>query len=132
MYKYDSQTETLASLPDLRWDGKAMPINIQSLMIVGDDLWIGNFDGSIYVLDRRTGTIKDRLKLPFSFPVDMITTGKGNILVATTVGLLEYAPGKGVDGTSFRNVEGISPAFMHNLWCLRLALWWLPVWAMAG
>lgn len=115
VYKYDSQTETLASLPDLRWDGKAMPINIQSLMIVGDDLWIGNFDGSIYVLDRRTGTIKDRLKLPFSFPVDMITTGKGNILVATTVGLLEYAPGKGVDGTSFRNVEGISPAFMHNL-----------------
>ena len=115
IYSYDSQTGGFAPFPDLRWNGRTMPVNVQSLMMVDGKIWAGSFDGSIYILDEDAGRVSGKMVLPFSYPVDMLTTRSGRIFVATTVGLLEYVGKETTNGTKFRRVDGIDPAFMHHL-----------------
>lgn len=71
--------------------------NIHGLLVDGDNLWIGNFEYGIDIMDVRTGTVKKNYKagpgihdLKSNFSLCFLKLKNGNILAATTNGLYQY------------------------------------------
>lgn len=94
---FDARTEQLSEYY-LGGDKKLKP-DIRSLMLDGDDLWIGTYGDGLYVLELKSGKIKKYAHsrgVPNSICSDEVLCvykdRKGNILIGTSWGLCQYSP----------------------------------------
>jgi ligand-binding sensor domain-containing protein/signal transduction histidine kinase/DNA-binding response OmpR family regulator len=75
------------------------PLNIPSLMISGNELWIGTYEHGLYIMDVNTGKILSHYEdkdasggLNSNFIVSMYQCKNKEIYVGTSIGLYRYLP----------------------------------------
>lgn len=73
--------------------------NVHGLLLMGDELWAGTFHGGLDIIDIRKKRVVRHLSardngLSSDFVVDLLKTGKGEIIVATDRGICSYDPAK--------------------------------------
>lgn len=95
-------------------------LNMQDLIIDGDDLWINTFGSGVYRFDRRTVKIRKHYDLPASSGC-CILTRDGRLYAGSTGGLYVYDPEQDrfVQDDSFRGSGYVHALFedsRENLW----------------
>jgi len=78
---------------DLNWGGEELPFNIQSLMMVGDDLWLSSITNGIYVVDTKAMKLIRRYRKTNNTPEGRMISGismcqqNGTIFVSSSLGV---------------------------------------------
>lgn len=86
-------------------------INVQDVMVVGDNLWIGTFGDGIYVYNPESRAVLRNYSFPSNIVIRQIKTSGGKILAGTKQGLYEYNE----KANTFSLVPGTSNYFIHAL-----------------
>lgn len=91
--------------PQLSW------LNFYSILQVGDDIWLGTYNNGIFVLDRRSGKVKDVKTPPSQRIIKMVMSPDGTIHVGTGGGLYTYNKEK----DSFIFDEGVGNTMVYAI-----------------
>ncbi len=92
---------------DVAWGGEPVPFNVQSLMMVGDDLWVLTISDGIYVVDTKSR----RLKHHFSLGGISLCQQNGTIFVGSSQGVFIFDEQKG----SFDQIPELARTYAHHL-----------------
>ena len=76
LYQFNRNTKTLHEA-DVKWGNEARPSNVQSLMVLGNELWVSALNGGIYVIDTQTKEVKHHF-------VETNKTGTGSLLTGVS------------------------------------------------
>ena len=126
LYYFNTQDETLTEYPIGKRNGTKP--DIRSLLLDGDKLWIGTYGEGAYVMNLKSGTVKNYTHshgVPNSIGSNDVLCiyrdHNGSILTGTSWGLCRYAP----ESDDFRTVNTIGSMISvtdinedtrHNLW----------------
>ncbi|MCQ2148614.1 MAG: hypothetical protein MJZ16_14040, partial [Bacteroidales bacterium] len=86
-------------------------INIQDVMVSGENLWVGTFGDGLYVYDPSNRRVLKHYSFPSNMVIRLLKTSGGKILVGTYKGLYEYSGEK----DSFSLIPGTSNYFIHAI-----------------
>ncbi|MBR5724137.1 MAG: response regulator [Bacteroidales bacterium] len=104
----------LNCLPNNRSEGIALRpvqgLNMQDLIIIGDDIWIHTFGDGVYVFDRKKLTVKKHYEVRQSSGCGLLTAG-GKLYTGSQSGLYVYDSGS----DSFVREDASFREFVHTL-----------------
>ena len=106
---------------DVNWNGEPVPFNVQSLMMVGDDLWVLTISNGIYVVDTKSRQLKRRYtktkeqERDFSFTGINMCQQNGTIFVSSSQGVFIFDEQKG----SFDQIPELAHTYAHHLYADR-------------
>lgn len=70
--------------PQLSW------LNFYTILPVGDDMWVGTYNNGIFVVDKKSGKVKERKQIPSQRIIKMANAPDGTIYIGTGSGLFTY------------------------------------------
>ena len=118
-----SKTRGLSSSICLRpvsldWQGHSISRNIQTLMVDGQNLWVGTFDEGVYIIDTRSSKIIENIRngdrgLKSNAIVRLFRTPDGTVFLGTmSNGMFVYDR----DTQTFHHVKGREQGFIHDIY----------------
>lgn len=119
LIKMDPRTGIFSSYSDSNKTNRIESRNVQGLMVDDDDLWIGTYDNGIYVMNIRSGRVKNhfvvkdsRSGLNTNAFVTFLKTADGTIFAGSASGLYLFNR----ETSSFRLVDNLpAGCFIHAL-----------------
>ena len=102
---------------DVAWGGEPVPFNVQSLMMVGDDLWVLTISDGIYVVDTKSRRLKhhytkiNEQDMSFSLGGISLCQQNGTIFVGSSQGVFIFDEQKG----SFDQIPELARTYAHHL-----------------
>lgn len=126
LYLFDRQQKTLR-LADIDLNGYPLPFNVQSLLVVGDELWVSTLGNGLYVVDTRQMRVlrcyQATNKTGMGQPLNGITLcyQNGTIFVGSGLGVHTYNP----EEDAFNLVAGTDGTRVHHLYADRHGYVWL-------
>lgn len=102
---------------DVNWKGERAPFNVQSLMMVGDDLWVLTISNGIYVVDTKNRQLKrhytktDEQGAGFTLGGITMCQQNGTIFVGSTQGVFIFDEQKGL----FNLIPELAHTYAHHL-----------------
>ena len=102
---------------DVNWGGETVPFNVQSLMMVGDDLWVLTLNNGIYVVDTKSRRLKHHYTktngqdIGFTLGGITMCQQNGTIFVGSSQGVFIFDEQKG----SFDQIPELARTYAHHL-----------------
>lgn len=126
LYQFDRNTNTLR-LAEVAWGEHPLPFNIQSVLMVGDDLWLSSLGSGIYVIDTKSLRVKQRYtrtnKTDMSQPISgcSLCYQDGDLFLGSAWGVYLY------DKTedAFHLLPELSGIYAHHLYADRHGQVWV-------
>lgn len=120
LIKFDHQTELFSSLNEGHNHVNIGSMNIQGLLVDGDNLWIGTFDNGIYILNIPSQKIRNHFEfknmgsgLKTNSFITFLKTADGTIYAGSITGLYQFNP----ENSSFRYLDdAVAGSFIHCLY----------------
>lgn len=126
LYEFDEETLRL-SPAKISWGGEMEPYNIQSLLLVDDELWLSTATSGIYMVDLNTLRLKEHVTRtnPTSqgVPINPISMCRqnGDIFASTSSGVYKYYP----TTKDFRLIPELMGMYVHHLMADRQGNVWM-------
>ncbi len=126
LYELNRQEGRL-QVADVAWGGEPVPFNVQSLMMVGDDLWVLTISDGIYVVDTKSRRLKhhytkiNEQDMSFSLGGISLCQQNGTIFVGSSQGVFIYDEQKG----SFDLMPELAHTYAHHLYADRHGEVWV-------
>lgn len=126
LYEFDEGTLRLRPVK-VDWGSEPEPHNVQSLLLVDDELWLSTATSGIYMLNLKTLRLRQRVTRtnPTSQgvllnPISMCRQN-GDIFVSTSSGVFQYYP----KTNDFRLLPDLSGMYVHHLLADRDSTVWM-------
>lgn len=106
---------------DVNWNGEPVPFNVQSLMMVGDDLWVLTISNGIYVVDTKSRQLKrhytktNKQERDYSLAGISMCQQNGTIFVSSSQGVFIFDEQK----ESFDQIPELAHTYAHHLYADR-------------
>ena len=117
LYLYDKETNTM-HVANVAWNGNKPPFNVQSLMLVGDELWVSSNTDGIYVVDTKSLQLVRRYEKTEKTAQGRSISGitmcqqKGSIFVGTRGGVYLFDE----KGERFNLLPETKGVYSHHLY----------------
>lgn len=126
LYEFDEETLRLRPAK-VDWGSEPEPHNVQSLLLVDDELWLSTATSGIYMLNLKTMRLRQRVTRTNLTsqgvqlnPISMCRQ-KGDIFVSTSSGVFQYYP----KTNDFRLLPDLSGMYVHHLLADRDSTVWM-------
>lgn len=126
LYEFDEETLRLRPVK-VDWGSEPEPYNVQSLLLVDDELWLSTATSGIYMLNLKTMRLRQRVTRtnPTSQGVQLnpisMCRQNGDIFVSTSSGVFQYYP----KTNDFRLLPDLSGMYVHHLLADRDSTVWM-------
>lgn len=126
LYEFDEEALRLRPVK-VDWGSEPEPHNVQSLLLVDDELWLSTATSGIYMLNLKTMRLRQRVTRtnPTSQGVQLnpisMCRQKGDIFVSTSSGVFQYYP----KTNDFRLLPDLSGMYVHHLLADRDSTVWM-------
>lgn len=126
LYEFDEEALRLRPVK-VDWGSEPEPHNVQSLLLVDDELWLSTATSGIYMLNLKTMRLRQRVTRTNLTsqgvqlnPISMCRQ-KGDIFVSTSSGVFQYYP----KTNDFRLLPDLSGMYVHHLLADRDSTVWM-------
>lgn len=126
LYEFDEETLRLRPAK-VDWGSEPEPHNVQSLLLVDDELWLSTATSGIYMLNLKTMRLRQRVTRTNLTsqgvqlnPISMCRQN-GDIFVSTSSGVFQYYP----KTNDFRLLPDLSGMYVHHLLADRDSTVWM-------
>lgn len=126
LYEFDEEALRLRPVK-VDWGSEPEPHNVQSLLLVDDELWLSTATSGIYMLNLKTMRLRQRVTRtnPTSQGVQLnpisMCRQNGDIFVSTSSGVFQYYP----KTNDFRLLPDLSGMYVHHLLADRDSTVWM-------
>lgn len=126
LYEFDEEALRLRPAK-VDWGSEPEPHNVQSLLLVDDELWLSTATSGIYMLNLKTLRLRQRVTRtnPTSQGVQLnpisMCRQNGDIFVSTSSGVFQYYP----KTNDFRLLPDLSGMYVHHLLADRDSTVWM-------
>ena len=122
-----NRMEGRLQIAGVNWRGESAPFNVQSLMMVGDDLWVLTISAGIYVVDTKNLQLKrhytktDEQDAGYTLGGVTMCQQNGTIFIGSTQGVFIFDEKK----SSFNLIPELAHTYVHHLHANRHGEVWV-------